>query len=327
MISKQLSAVLSPNRRFVLKKLNVVSKHFLNTNSYVNLCYPKAIRCLCIDKCRINNVILRESSIKAAIQAPLTENNFAHRFMECSEAYSNSLATTLPFDQDLQADEIESILQQQWISMSIPEILQNFERLSVYAANNDESINQPKYHGILEVLNSKLPEFSDQEIHQLFRCLELWKTETTEVNYKSLLTTLDKECLKRMPNWSLDEILLTNDQFFKLKMARFVEFTWQSLKKLGMKPRKMTPANLVQYTFLMKVNRRLPIRPYEIEYRVEQHFDNFTIEELAIIAMAFIKYEATVRSEQLIVKIIKKLVSEIDNVNDFSLKAILDILR
>ncbi|OXU28448.1 hypothetical protein TSAR_016738 [Trichomalopsis sarcophagae] len=98
-----------------------------------------------------------------------------------------------------------------------------------------------------------------------------------------------------MPGWSTEEILLSNDHFYKLRMARYVEFTWHRLRKLGSKPRKMTPANLVQYVFFMRMNRKMPIRPYEIKYRVEQHFDNFTIEELTIIALAFSKYEALIR--------------------------------
>ncbi|NP_001135930.1 FAST kinase domains 5-like [Nasonia vitripennis] len=327
MISKQLSVVLSPNGQFVLRKLNLISKNLLNTNSHVNLYHSKAIRCLYSDKSRINNIILRESHTKAEIQAPLNTTGFAHRFMESSEAYSNTLSSTLKVNEDLQIEEIESILQKQWISMSIPEILENFECLSINARKNEESINHPKYHGILEVLKNKLPDFIDQQIHHFFRCLELWKYDGTEEVYKSLLTTLDNECLKRMPGWSTEEILLTNDHFYKLRMARYLEFTWHSLRKLGSKPRKMTPTHLVQYAFFMKMNRRLPIRPYEIEYRVEQHFDNFTIEELAIIALAFSKYEAPIRSNQLMVKIIKTLVSEIDNVNDYCLKALVDILR
>lgn len=258
-----------------------------------------------------------------------TELSHARKVMGDSETYSDCLVESLNIKDNLDEDDIENIIAKQWISMSNTEILENFELISYYAKKNyqNESIENPKYCGIIEIICNRCPDFSDKELHHLMSCLNLWYVKKEEKVFQSICKVIDKECMKRMPNWSTNEVFLANDQFYKLRIARISEFSWHSLRKLNLKLKHLTPTQLVQFAFLLKVNREIPMNLYNLEYYTEQNFDHFTVEELAIIAMPFAKYDTPIRSKKFLIKLMQKFRNNIDNIDDITFTSILKIIR
>ncbi|XP_014219342.1 uncharacterized protein LOC106647449 [Copidosoma floridanum] len=245
--------------------------------------------------------------------------------MQNSDNYAKSTASTL-IEKDMQIIEVEKILEKHWSSMSVLEMLQNFEFLSFFAKKNTENISDPKYQGIIEVMTSKVPEFCDKDLQFLLKCLEFWQLDVKNEAFKQLYSAIDKECLNRRKNWSFDEILLINDLFFNIRLNRIVDFTWVTLNKLGRKPCLLSPSQLVQFAFCLKTNRYIHSPLYNTEHAFEQNFDNFTLDELGIFAMAFVKYKSSIKSKDFATRILQKITNEIDSTNDITLVALLKTL-
>lgn len=245
-----------------------------------------------------------------------------------SDKYSGSLSTSLPEENQQQIIILQDVLDKQWISMNVNEILENFKLLSYYVKNNnEESLTDPKYQGILEVMASKAPEYSDEDIKTLLKYLEFWRFDAKNTTFTLFFKAIDQECVKRKDNWSVDEIFLMIDLFFKIRLNRISDFTWYNLNRLGWKVKRLTPTQLVQFAFFLKVNRMIRSPMYNIEFFFEKNFDEFTIDELAVFAMVFTKYNTSIKSMDFLIKIIQKLINEIDTVNDVTLSALLKVIR
>ena len=219
---------------------------------------------------------------------------------------------------------LENLLNKQWISMSNAEILENLKILSYYIFKNQDEID-PKYYEILLIIISHCSNFNDNELHHLLNCLEVWNIESYEIVHKHISAIIDEECLERMQNWSIDEIFLFNDHFYKLGIGRSSRFAQNSLKTMLIK--NMSLQNLVQYAFLMKVNRRTLIRFDIFEHYLLKYANEMTVEEIGIISMAFFKYETAIRNKDLQRIFMHKLCENINTVSDIALASILKVLR
>lgn len=320
LICKRWLAIQRPHGTgFVINPSNFESIHLDNNHIIPKNCF--------IQKCLSRNVRQFHTSTKN-MSYFTTELNYARKVMGDLEPYSDCLAESLTVKENLDAD-VENIIAKQWISMNNTEILNNFELLSNYVQNNieNESMEDSKYRGIIDIISSRCADFTDKELHHLMSCLSLWNAKKTGHAFQSICKAIDAECMKRMPNWSVNEIFMTQDQFYKLRIARVSEFTWHSLRKLNLKLKKLTPPQLVQFAFLLKVNREIPMNLYNLEYYVEENFDKFTLEEFAIIAMPFDKYATPIRSKNFLIRLLKKFTSDINNASDITFTLIMKIIR
>lgn len=329
-MSEKINNIFKCKRWFAIKKLNNKSYSLSNCNfeRVHRGQHDLTANNLLIKKCLSSNS-RQFHTFSKNYNYFTTELKHARKVMSDLETYSECLAESLLDRENLDANEVENVLAKQWISMSNSEILENFEMLSYYAKNNveNESIDNPKYRGITEIICNNCQGFNDQELHHLMNCLILWNPKKEEQVFKNICKVIDNECMKRMPNWSINEVLVANDQFYKLKIARLSDFSWHSLRKLNLKLKKLSPTQLVQFAFLLKVNREIPMNLYNLEYYAEQYFDQFTLEELGIIAMPFAKYDTPIRSKDFLIKLIQKFRSNIDNIDDVTFTSILKIIR
>ncbi|KAL7295185.1 hypothetical protein TKK_0011491 [Trichogramma kaykai] len=233
------------------------------------------------------------------------------------------------FKRHSEIDNVDNLLEESWQTLSIKEIIDKFELLSYYISKNENLVNDERFNKVIELMICKSPEFSDLELKKILQCLELCNDKSIQEKtvIANFLKVLDLECKKRIPNWSVDEMLQLNFIFQNLKFQKKSEFVWRSLMKLFNRLKYMTPAQLIQYTFCLKVNRRVKIYHYNLEYYLEDHLDQFNIEEIGIIAMTFLRLETTLKSPDFIIKIMEKLGDNIDTVSDYALPSILRICR
>ncbi|XP_023248454.1 FAST kinase domain-containing protein 5, mitochondrial-like [Copidosoma floridanum] len=113
--------------------------------------------------------------------------------------------------------------------------------------------------------------------------------------------------------------------FNGLNFLRLSQFTVKSLRSLNFG--HLSRSNLMHLMFFMKVNKRIGISLNANEHHIWKHFDEFTMTELGILAMAFFKNETKIQDKQRLLKIMQKLKNNIDTVNDITLNACLKILR
>ena len=338
MISKHINKLFYIKKRSILQQSNSAIKYLITNNHG---------RLHCMNKNLDSNILHNEtfflkgynyrnshSSIKPVSLYPEPKTfqgltiNHMYKILTDSEIYSRSLTKPLLFNtEDIENIEIEKLLEKEWISMNIAEILENFKLISYYAFKNNQVLTDTMYQGIIEILINKLPNFNDNELRCLMDYLMLWNIKIDDPAYQQVIKTLDKECLKRMPNWTTDEILLVNDKFYLLKVPRVVDFTYFSLLKMSRKLKKLNRADLMHFTFLLNVIRRIPLRLYELEYYSEKYVDELTVEELGILAIAFIKFKNSFKSKAFILKIVQKLQINLDSISNVALSGILQIIK
>lgn len=317
MIADKLTKMLSSKRWIVLKRVDsVMAKpvYCSNRNITNNSRFVKKLLCT-------NN----STSANTITRLLYGENVHAYKIMSNSTAYSNFMSPTLSITpKDLKIESIESLIEKQWISMGSKEILENFKLLSHYAYQNSEDFNHLKYKGIFDILAEKCSEFSDEELIQLLDLLQFW--QNSDISTNNLWMVLDKTCIDRLPRLTTKQIFLISDYIYKMNVIHISSFIYHGMRKLDAK--QMTPANLVQYAFLMKVRGPIVgLRINQFEFCVEKNADSFTVEEWSVICMAFFKYQTAIQSRDLLVKIMQKVQSDIDNVTDISLTCILKALR
>ena len=257
-------------------------------------------------------------------KAIAVESHYARKIFESSKDYSKTLAKSLKSKDILCEDEIKQILHKQWISMNNSDLIGNLKLLSRF--ESDHNVNNLEYVGIFEVLANRCSSFSDDELHEFLKCLESWIPQKEDLIKIYFEKTIDHECMKRFSEWSIDEILLTNDQILKLNLIKS-KFIKHSLHKISKKFNQFTCANLVHFAYLLKLSRGTNVDFNNLEYFLEKVIDKLSIDEIGIISLTFFRYETSIKRKSLLFKIIHKLEENIENVHNISLAAILKMLR
>lgn len=334
MISKKLTSALSCNGQIMFKRLDATIKCITRSSSNGALYH---IYKNSGSNVKHNDRFLVAHGTQRQLHTSIANCNYfalltkhGHSVLLGSDAHSNCLTATLSPKEDVENIDVEALVEKPWISMSTAEFVENFELLSHYAHKNEVSITDPRYQGVFEVLVSRCADFKDAELQHLFDCMTLWRIglEDRALFYDKVFRFLDAQCVTRIPNWSVEELLKVNDQFYRLQVSRKSDFSWHSLRKLvNRRLAQLSPANLVQTAFLIKVNRKIPMNSYNFEYEVEKYADKYTIDEIAVIATAFMKVQVAIKSKDFMLICLQKLNACIDTINDVSLSAILPFLR
>lgn len=255
------------------------------------------------------------------------ENNHAEMILRKSEISSNTLSMPLSDEEHSQISDAVSLMERDWSSMDNEEFAKNFKILSFYARENQITMEDLDYRGIFKILASRCSSFSDEELQCLLSCLELWMGNRRQIPYIDLSEAVDDECLRRMDHWSVDRLLLINDRLHKLGMIRTSKFSSTSLRTLSAKLHGLSPANLVHLAFLLKVGPKMLIDLQNFEHCLNKCIDRLTAEELGIIAIMFFRYQYSIKSEDLLLKIFRIVQDNVHTISDISLSSCLKQLR
>ncbi|XP_014224204.1 uncharacterized protein LOC106650599 isoform X1 [Trichogramma pretiosum] len=332
MFAKTLTSFLHCNNKdpSVASRLNLFIRCISKTNFDTNL--PNIERNRSTKDIR-KSENLSESSISRQAHKKIskhfksTEINFARKVLEKSDDYSNSLSTSLTIKQNLSEFEIQEILDKQWQSMSNGEVLQNLESLSNYAYKNPNIISVYDEKGVMRILKTRCMLFNDDEFRLFLKNLEQLQGQNKKIIQGTFWRIINAECFKRSSNWTIEEILMMNDQLAKLDLT-WVPFYEGSLLKMEANFSKFSPANLVQYAYLIRISsKKINVNFKQFEYHVHKSVDRLTIEEIGIISMAYFRYETSLKHTNLLLHIMTALENNIDSVSEMSLAAILKILR
>uniref|UniRef100_A0A182RMX4 RAP domain-containing protein n=1 Tax=Anopheles funestus TaxID=62324 RepID=A0A182RMX4_ANOFN len=174
-----------------------------------------------------------------------------------------------------------------------------------------------------------VPTFSDPQLSQALETLAALEEIKSiyEPNYLILWTTLDSECLERVANWNVEQLLYFADQWYPLRLAKQGKFVSKAIWKISNRLRKLPPEQLLKTVFYINLTRVPVENMMDIETNFQQNFDAFTIDNIAILCMGFFKTETPIRNSELLEKIYGKLIAHLPTVEDIALTAILKLLR
>ncbi|KAJ8682885.1 hypothetical protein QAD02_018677 [Eretmocerus hayati] len=325
MITRKITKLTNVRRLNELQRLGSQVKHVSTTKGqnfpFLHLDPKDNVECL------FNNINSRPPRSFSTRPSYGFRKNNALEVLEKAQLYCKSKVNQTICEQNLQIETLDTLLSKPWSDMNNSDILKNFELLSQLAHGNNENIGDEKYHAVLKLLVDKMPSFYDEEIHHLLTCMQLWFRDKKNLNYKEFCKAVDEECLQRYREWELEKLFAWHFKFFELFLYRSSKFITKSLRKVGYKITSMSKEQLLQFAFLVSASRWAEVNLYNLEYTVEQKVDEFSIDELAIITLAFFKKETPIRSKDFLKKMMQTLQNNISTVSDFGLVSLLQILR
>ncbi|XP_067002215.2 FAST kinase domain-containing protein 5, mitochondrial [Anabrus simplex] len=260
-----------------------------------------------------------------------SENTYAHKVLEEIPKYSETLMDPKLGIEPIDDKEFRRLTSVEWNDESAESVCKAFESISYYCSHKSYSLSDAIFTNICHSLTLNCKDMTDCELIRTLACLSKWPQTDffNSVNFSTLWSTLDKECVQRYKQWDRNKLLLVADHWYMLHLSRFCEYMWFSNWKLGRKPSSLSPAQLVQTMFYMNACRKIHpnISMYEFEYSFEQCIDKLTLEEISIMSMGFFKTQTKIKSSNLLYKILERTMSEVDSIKDITLSAILKIVR
>lgn len=238
-------------------------------------------------------------------------------------------ATTPPTNEPV-ASELPALVSTSDLSrVTFEEVFDTFNALAHYCIRTNTCISDSRFEQFCQFFCEQTHKLSDEQLLSALRLLSQLPTEASvrEPNYMHLWNNLDLECCRRVERWSNDELLLVCDAWYTLNLARVCEFVWEALRKLGRKLRRMQSEQLVQAMFYCNVLRRPVFEMFDFEVNLARFVDTMTLQELGVMSMGFFKTQTPIRNPELLDHLYKRLIAEIQTVDDITLVAILKVLR
>ncbi|XP_013175465.1 PREDICTED: uncharacterized protein LOC106123599 isoform X2 [Papilio xuthus] len=255
------------------------------------------------------------------------ENSYAYNIME-----NKGYAMKLNNKQDqvhISNYSLEDLLSENWTKKPPHTIFETFCILGVLCSKHNKCISDKIFDDFIDNLTDNLTKASDTELKSVFYSLLKWPVTNSikTRNFIEVWAALDDECLKRIRDWSYDEMLEFITMFYMLNINRASDFSYRCLLKLASKAKHLTAPQLVRTMFFIGIQRRSPKNIHNLEIFINERFNEFSIDELAIISMGFFKSKTPVRNMDIICKIIDIISNNSSQIHEISLAALLKIIR
>lgn len=270
---------------------------------------------------------IHSSSLLAVKMHLELENQYAYQIL-VNKGYAISLNSV--FEPELLTEEqFLNLVQANWSQKSSSQIFEAFSILAKYCFDNKLCISDKIFDSFIDHLTDNIKHATDEELKDLFHALNKFP-EPPSIrlrNYIEVWVALDDECYKRCINWSHDELLSYASLFYMLSVIKHSDYSLKSLNKLASKAKQLTPGQLVQTLFYVGIIRKSPFDMHNLEVRMNDHFSEFTIEDLAIMSMGFFKSKTPIRDRELVLKMIDSVIDNAKTIHEVSLAAILKLIR
>jgi hypothetical protein len=255
------------------------------------------------------------------------ENRYAYRIME-NKGYVENIYTAKK-DIPITTDEFNSLTKENWSNKSSKQLFEVFPTLATYSSAKGLCISNKTFDSYIDDLSDNIRHASDEELRSLFYSLLKWP-ETPSIrtrNYIEVWVALDDECLKRMHKWSTGEMLSYISLFYMVNVTRVSDFPLKALNRMASKAKQLTPSELVQTMFFISTIRKAPFDIHNLELHLANNFGEYSLDELAVMSMGYFKSKTPIRNPDLIIQIIKKIISDGKDIHEVSLAALLKIIR
>lgn len=256
------------------------------------------------------------------------ENVYAYNVMK-NNGYNIVSIDAAKESSTLSKEQFDKLLSQDWSNEQSEVLFRLFPKFGAYATAHNMCISNKMFDAYIDHLTDSLAGASDGQLVSVFYSLYQWpETESVRTrNFIEVWAALDETCFQRLHKWSFDELLTFLSLFYMLNVSKGSDYFRKSLDKLAAKAKKLTPNQLVQTLFFVGIQRRQPYDMHNLEVHLENNFEQFHVDELAIMAMGFFKSKTPLRNIELVKKIINKVTNNAKNINEVTLAALLKIVR
>lgn len=258
----------------------------------------------------------------------LKENDYARNIFLNSYRYRKCIAPQNTSYAHVSNEKATELLNEDWSQKSNVELLSAVKKLNYNIYYSQERIEPDLYASAFHTLHDRLEQFKDDDLMILIRHLVPFREHLVWRGfYQRFCKQLNLECVKRFMRLPIDNTFALCDMLYEMTHFRQSEYIWYAIRKFGNKPNKLQPHHLVQVLFFLNVCRKPPVNMYELEYRLEQCFDELSIHELGIAALGFFKTGTRIRSTELLRSIMTKTTANMDLMDNVSIGAIVKLIR
>lgn len=258
----------------------------------------------------------------------IQENVYAHNLFLNSHKYRKSIAQKNTAHAHVTNEEAKELLSQDWSQKTDRELLSGVKKLSYNIRYNDEKIDLGLYENVFVTLLDRQQKLNNSDLMTLmWQLMPFQQLYCQHVFYQKFCHQLNQECVKRFMSLPIDNMLMLCDILYQMTHARDCAYIWHAIRKLGNKPYKLEPHHLIQVMFFLNVGRKPPINMYELEYHLEQCFDDLSINEIGIAALGFFKTGSRIKSGKLLNRIIATTRDNVDLMDSVSIGAIAKLIR
>lgn len=200
-------------------------------------------------------------------------------------------------------------IQNNYSDKSPEEMVKIFERLSLHCHAMDSSISEVQYDPIVNAVIEKMPEMTDDEVVKVLADLTRFPQSSSPRahNYSELWNKIDDECWTRSKYWKFATLLKVMNAYYRLGINKVSAFNKKALLKIAGKIEHVPPRMLVEFMFYQSIIRHKEVSMYLIERRVKEFINEFDIDELGIIGLAFFKREAKILDSELLDKFYERV--------------------
>uniref|UniRef100_A0A182SVX2 FAST kinase leucine-rich domain-containing protein n=1 Tax=Anopheles maculatus TaxID=74869 RepID=A0A182SVX2_9DIPT len=268
----------------------------------------------------------------------LTGNVTVKKFIDSENDYASSILRNVQLNQRLAVPKVpvdmENILHtpDHWCGDDPEKVLLLLRHIIASIGTTGDgasALEDVRFAEFVSTFVRLVPTFSDTQLSQALETLAALEEIKSiyEPNYLSLWTTLDSECLERVANWNVDQLLHFADQWYPLRLAKQGKYVNKAIWKISNRLRKLPPNQLLKTVFYINLTRVPVENMMDIETNFQKNFDAFSIDDIAILCMGFFKTETPIRNGELLENIYHTLTTHLSTVEDIALTAILKLLR
>ncbi|XP_076236576.1 FAST kinase domain-containing protein 5, mitochondrial [Calliopsis andreniformis] len=258
--------------------------------------------------------------------AKIYEHKLMYALLQNSVHYANTIIPPVKVKVDVTLDEIEKLYNANWLIQPPQYILDALKKL-MYCHLNGTQFENELFNFILEACNDKLSEFDSAQIKKLMQCLIVLTDFLKESHiYLEFMKNLSNQCLKQFFSSNYAEMLLLVDAFYQLNVSP-PDYVWRALRKIGTKPHKLSSKQLIQFLFYSSLYNTPNLNMFEIQCSLEECLFEFTGNEIGILARGFFLNKTRISNQNLMKKIIKKVIKNVSNIDNIAIASIMKLIR
>lgn len=262
-----------------------------------------------------------------------TENEYAHAVLENNPVYTATLAPkrcSVEIE-EMSDDEFQNMTRKDWNSESAESVFVGFKKILLFSSKKQHLVNEETFDGVIKALTHKCSQLNDNDLIGILACLREWPPAENPYskNHVELWNVVDKQCVLRMEKWDRNKLLFVADHWYLLNLGKISDFMWHCTVRLSRRPEKLTSSQLVQCMFYINVRRKFPphISVYDFEYSLQNCLDQLTLDDLGILAMGFFKSKKPIRSQTLLIELMRRIINSVDTIHEITLAALLKVIR
>ena len=180
----------------------------------------------------------------------------------------------------------------------------------------------------IDGLSMAFKSLSVDELLTVIRCLDQCKNLDNAM-YSALLSKLDRECTLRLPQWNWNTSCRVLQEWYSLNLIKPCHFYKKAMSHYSLLIHEMNAQQLVEFSFFLNLNRSFPtkLNHRNFENQLLLSFNDFSLNEIGVISMAFFKCQKEIRNPALLEQLISAVKDNAATIDDITLAAMLKLIR